>query len=222
MPVASLLDSGDLVLQPVTGLFADTGIERGSGSLTSGIPGSLPSAVTSDLGDTGITGVGTNGLTDLVNDVVNLPGSILDGGLGDSLGHIGTDLSNTVASTVGAVDGLANTVLGSNDALAPVSNLVNGITGNLDHALVSADGGTAGTAGLLDLGGNSGGNLIDAGAGQSDSGEPELARRRCWIPTVMPQPSARSTSDRTDRSVNLGRHRARRRQWCGRGRHSQR
>jgi hypothetical protein len=170
MPTASLLDGGDSVLQPVTGLVSDAGIESGSGSLTSGIPGSLVSAVTSDLGDTGLTGVGTNGLPDLVNDVVNLPGSILNGALGDSLGHIGTDLSNTVASTVGAVDGLANTVLGSNDALAPVSNLVNGITGNLDHSLVSADGGTAGTAGLLDLGGNSGGNLIDAGAGQSDSG----------------------------------------------------
>lgn len=170
MPAASLLDGGDSVLQPVTGLVADTGIESGSGSLTSGIPSSLVSAVTSNLGDTGLTGVGTNGLPDLVNDVVNLPGSILDGALGDSLGHIGTDLSNTVASTVGAVDGLANTVLGSNDALAPVSNLVNGITGNLDHSLVSADGGTVGTAGLLDLGGNSGGNLIDAGAGQSDNG----------------------------------------------------
>jgi hypothetical protein len=175
MPANSMLDLGnDSPLQPaldlVTGFDGDLGGTLGSVSPASGITSHLMSAIGSDLGDSGITGPGASGASGLVGDALNLPGAILTGGLGNSLGHIGTDVANTVGPVVGAVDGLANTVLGSSEALAPVSNLLSDVTGNTDIPLVSADNGSAGNLGLADLNGASDGNLIDAGAGQSDNG----------------------------------------------------
>jgi hypothetical protein len=178
------LGGTDGLLQPVLdtigSLDGSLGNTAGTGGIVQGLTGDT----------TGILGLSPE--SGLLNDVVSLPGSLLDGGnLDGGLSHIGTDLTNTA----GAADGLLNGVLGDTDGSGTLSGLVNGITGEtggsgsvsglvngldsglLGNPLATVDGGNnANDGGLLGatiahLTGSSSGNAVDVDAGpQTDNG----------------------------------------------------
>lgn len=135
-----------------------------------GLP-DLVHAVT-DLGETiglGHLGEGHN----LLTDVVNLPSSVLDGTVNQSIADIGNDLSNTVHS----VANLVNNTIGSDDPTNPLPEIIAGVGHTLQSLpLLTINGGNSSNGGLLggivgDLSHSSSGHLIDVGVGpQQQSG----------------------------------------------------
>jgi hypothetical protein len=120
------------------------------------------------LGNTGVLTPATDGHTNLVTDVVNLPGTLLDGGVGDAVSQIGGDLGDTLHATTG----LLNAVLNGSDPLNPVPELINGLGADLQNIpLLTVNGGNGGLLGGIvgDLSGSSSGHLIDVDAGPHDA-----------------------------------------------------
>ncbi|MCP9629239.1 hypothetical protein NML43_19255 [Rhodopseudomonas palustris] len=115
---------------------------------------------------------GADGNSNLLTDVLNLPGDALSGNLGGSIDHIGGDLSDVVDATFG----LGNAVLNGADPLNPVPELINGLGGSLQSNPLLTLGGTdgAGGNGLLsgvvgDLSHSSSGHLVDVGVDGIDT-----------------------------------------------------
>lgn len=108
---------------------------------------------------------GAGGNSNLLTDVLNLPGDALNGDLGSSIDHIGTDLSNVVDATAG----VGNAVLNGSDPLNPIPELITSLGSDLQSTPLLTVGGTgAGGDGLLngnagDLSHSSSGHLIDVG-----------------------------------------------------------
>ncbi|WP_128970991.1 hypothetical protein [Bradyrhizobium tropiciagri] len=109
-----------------------------------------------DLGS--ITTIGTGGgHTNLVADVLEVPGQLLAGNLGETIAHLGADITGVVHAVSGLADTLVSDVSG---LLSPVTGLV----GQLSHGLLDN--------GLLNLGGDisaietgqNGPHLLDLGA----------------------------------------------------------
>ncbi|MCG6207508.1 hypothetical protein LPW26_22915 [Rhodopseudomonas sp. HC1] len=108
---------------------------------------------------------GAGGNSNLLTDVLNLPGDTLNGDLGSSLDHIGTDLTDVVHATAG----LGNSVLNGPDALNPIPELISSVGSDLQSNPLLTLGGTEadGKSGLLsgvvgDLSHSSSGHLVDA------------------------------------------------------------
>ncbi|TWB94669.1 hypothetical protein FBZ93_109109 [Bradyrhizobium macuxiense] len=97
-----------------------------------------------DLGS--ITTLGTgSGHANLVADVLDVPGQLLAGNLGETIAHLGADITGVVH----AVSGLANTIVSDvSGLLSPVTGLVNQLShGLLDNGLLDL-GALTGTHGL--------------------------------------------------------------------------
>lgn len=168
-------------LQPVLGaantLVNDVNQELGTLGHTVGLS-QITDAATGLLNTVGLGDIGgapaADGHTNLVTDVLNAPGSILDGGLMDSVSHIGADLSDTI----NAVSSLKDSAIFGSDPSNPVSDLVSGIGHDLQSTpLLTLNGGNnASDGGLLgggvgSLNGSSSGHLVDVDAGpQQDNG----------------------------------------------------
>ncbi|GEP12652.1 hypothetical protein [Methylobacterium gnaphalii] len=146
----NLLDSGGL-LQPVgdaaNGLI--DGIHANLENLGHDLPLlNDPLHQVINLGTTvglGALGDGTN----LLTDVVNLPGSILSGDVAGGLDHVVGDLGSVVGAAggvVGSVPGLLDGVLGGltgsvegstgGNILAPVTSILEGVTGGSDGSSI--------------------------------------------------------------------------------------
>ena len=110
---------------------------------------------TAGLGHTGTTSPGADGQTNLVTDAVNLPGAVLDGDGGAAVSNIDTDLG----ATTNAADGLVTTATDTNNAISPVTAVLDGNDqGVLDNSVpVLGDATNAG--GLLSSALNGGGVL---------------------------------------------------------------
>ena len=183
-------DLGDLLnplaganapLQPVFGavntLVNDVNQELGTLGHELGL-GQLTDAATGLINTVGLGDIGgapaADGHTNLVTDVLNAPGSILDGGLMDSVSHIGADLSDTI----NAVSSLKDSAIFGSDPTNPVSDLISGIGHDLQSTpLLTLNGGNnANDGGVLggivgSLNSSSTGHLIDVDAGpQRDHG----------------------------------------------------
>jgi hypothetical protein len=130
-----------------------------------------PSGLVQGIVDVANTaGVGTigaapasDGHSNLITDVLNMPGGILGGDLNGSLSHITTDLSDTL----GATTGLAGDVLGGTGL--PTDQLLGGSSGKLVNDLVklpgnALDGGIPHTLGdLTDTASGTAGDADGAG-----------------------------------------------------------
>lgn len=168
-------------LQPVFGavntLANDVNQELGTLGHELGL-GQLTDAATGLINTVGLGDIGgapaADGHTNLVTDVLNAPGSILDGGLMDSVSHIGADLSDTI----NAVSSLKDSAIFGSDPTNPVSDLISGLGHDLQNTpLLTLNGGNnANDGGLLggavgSLNGSSSGHLVDVDAGpQQDHG----------------------------------------------------
>ncbi|MES5487555.1 hypothetical protein QMZ05_32820 [Bradyrhizobium sp. INPA03-11B] len=108
-----------------------------------------------DLGSVGAIEAG--GHTNLVADVLDVPGQLLAGNLGETIAHLGADITGVVH----AVSGLANTIVSDvSGLLSPVTGLVNQLShGLLDNGLPNLGGDIS----AIDTGQN-GPHLLDLGA----------------------------------------------------------
>ncbi|QOZ31076.1 hypothetical protein XH92_04535 [Bradyrhizobium sp. CCBAU 53421] len=101
-----------------------------------------------DLGSVGTSG----GHANLVADILDVPGQILAGNLGETIAHLGADISGVVHVVAGLVDTVVSDVSG---LLSPVSGLVNQLShglpdnGLLDNGLLNLGGDAANGGGLL-------------------------------------------------------------------------
>jgi hypothetical protein len=125
------------------------------------------------LGD--IIGVGNIGATsagggnhNLVTDILNAPGDVLNGDLGGVINNIGSDLTNIFDS----VNHVANSVIFGVDPSNPIPGILEGVLEDIHHVpLLTVNGGNnADDGGLLggivgDLTHSSTGHLIDADIG---------------------------------------------------------
>lgn len=110
----------------------------------------------------------TDGHTNLVTDLLNAPGTLLDEGLGTVVSQIGADLTDVVH----AAGGIVNSLLNTSDGLNIVPTLINEIGDDLQSLpLLSINGDSAGGGGgLLDglvgnLHGSDTGHLVDVNVG---------------------------------------------------------
>ncbi len=121
LPTDLLGDQGDLIQLPLdlTQQLTDT-VAQGAGSL-------LPAA--------------TGGHADPIAGLLGAPLGLLNGGLGDTIEHVG----ETVGSVVHALDDL----LGNTGLLDPVADLVTGLTGSLHELPILGNllGGSSGESG---------------------------------------------------------------------------
>jgi len=135
-----------------------------------------------DLGEAiGLGRIGTttnpDGHTNLLTDVLNAPGSILDGGLTQTVAHLGADLSDIINSASELKDFV---IFGSNpqDPTNPIPELITGLGNDLQHIpLLTINGGNnANDGGILggilgNIAGSSTGHLLDLVVGpQQDNG----------------------------------------------------
>ncbi len=128
----------------------------------------------------GTTSPADDGHSNLVTDIVNLPNTLLHGGLDNVITEIGGDLNDILVS----VGGLVNEVLNGSDPLNPISGLIDHLGLDLQTLPLlninggdSADGGglLGGLGGGLlngvvgDLTGSSSGHLIDIDLGPANN-----------------------------------------------------
>ena len=112
-----------------------------------------------DLGNISTIGTSNGGHANLVADILVVPGQILAGNLGETVAHLGADISGVIHAVSGLVDTAVSDVSG---LLSPVTGLVSQLThGLLDGGLLNLGGDTAGNG---PLGGLLGG-LIGSGSG---------------------------------------------------------
>lgn len=122
------------------------------------------------LGEIGVpTPSSTDGHTNLVTDLLNAPGTLLDGGgLGTVISQLGSDLTDSAH----AVGGIVNSLLNTPDGLNILPTLITDVGHDLQSLpLMSINGDSPnGGGGLLDgllgnLSGSNTGHLIDANVG---------------------------------------------------------
>ncbi|WP_128089528.1 hypothetical protein [Bradyrhizobium viridifuturi] len=134
-----------------------------------------------DLGSISTIGISSGGDANLVTDILDVPGQILAGNLGETVAHLGADISGVVHAVSGLVDTVVSDVSG---LLSPVSGLVSQLThglfdgGLLDGGLLNPGGDTAGNGllgGLLGgLTGSSNGHLAGITIGPQQPSGPTL------------------------------------------------
>jgi hypothetical protein len=111
-----------------------------------------------------------DGPTNLVTDVLNLPGDLLSGNLDGIISNLSSDLTDIV----NAVATLKDSVIFGGDPVNPVPELINGLGGDLSSLpLLSVDNGNGGLLdGVVgDLSHSSSGHLADANIGpEQDDG----------------------------------------------------
>ena len=167
-PLQPVFDATNVLVKDIHFQLETLSHQTGTSDIVHAITG-LGEAV--GLGNTGVLPPAADGHTNLLTDVVNLPGTLLDGGVGDAVSQIGGDLGDTIHATTG----LVNAVLNGNDPVNPVPELINSLGSDLQNIpLLTVNGGNnAGNGGLLggiagDLNGSSSGHLIDVDAGPHD------------------------------------------------------
>ncbi|MBR0894154.1 hypothetical protein JQ616_04265 [Bradyrhizobium tropiciagri] len=130
-----------------------------------------------DLGGISTIGTSSGGHANLVADILEVPGQILAGNLGETIAHLGAGITDVVHVVSGLVDTVVSDVSG---LLSPVSGLVGQLThGLLDGGLLNLGGDTAGGGGLLGdllggLTGSSSGHLAGVTIGPQQPGGPTL------------------------------------------------
>ncbi|WP_147407843.1 hypothetical protein [Rhodopseudomonas palustris] len=157
-----VLDVANSVVLNVHNVLESLSDQTGTAHIVHGI---------TDLGETiglGQLGAepGAGGNSNLLTDVLNLPGDALNGDLGSSIDHIGADLSNVIDATAG----LGDAVLNGSDPLNPIPELIHSVGSDLQSNPLLTLGGTDGdgSSGLLsgvvgDLSHSSSGHLVDVG-----------------------------------------------------------
>lgn len=169
---------------PVPGLAASGGtLQPGLDTASSAVQGVVHSAAdvlsqATSLPDVlhGLTNLGqaidpgsignSGGHANLVADILDAPGQILAGNLGETIAHLGSEISDVVHVVSGLADTIVSDVSG---LLSPVSGLVSQLShGLLDSGLPNLGGGDAANGGGL-LGGLLGG-LTGSGSGQLAGG----------------------------------------------------
>ena len=103
------------------------------------------------------------GNTNLVTDLLNLPGDTLAGGVDAAVSNIGNDLTDVVHATFD----LGNAVLNGTDPLNPIPELINGLGSDLQSqpllTLGNGDGTGLLNGGIGDLSQSSSGHVVDVG-----------------------------------------------------------
>ncbi|MEB2616698.1 hypothetical protein SOP88_27725, partial [Bacillus cereus] len=93
-----------------------------------------------DLGNISTIGTSNGGHANLVADILVVPGQILAGNLGETVAHLGADISGVIHAVSGLVDTAVSDVSG---LLSPVTGLVSQLThGLLDGGLLNLGGDT--------------------------------------------------------------------------------
>ncbi|WP_244068132.1 hypothetical protein [Bradyrhizobium sp. Ce-3] len=191
-PASALTASGGM-LQSVLDT-AGTAVQSGVHSAADVLPQAtaLPDALHGitnlgqaiDLGSIGTIGA-NGGHANLVADILDVPGQILAGNLGETIAHLGADISDIVHVVSGLVDTVVSDVSG---LLSPVSGLVNQLShGLLDSGLLNL-GGDATTGGGL-LGGLLGG-LTGSGSGQLAGGNIGPVQTNGPTPDILAAPTS--------------------------------
>lgn len=119
------------------------------------------------LGQIGVpTPSPTDGHTNLVTDLINAPGTLLDGGLGTVISQIGADLTDDIR----AVDGIVSSLINTPGGINVVPTLLQEVGHDLQSLPLLSINGDGSGGGLLDglvgnLNGSDTGHLVDVNVG---------------------------------------------------------